>query len=58
MIMKEMLYIPIKLKPELARASITTHTHLWTCSPKAKVIPNVVIALKIEASDTTNRKVF
>ena len=34
------------------------HTHLWTCSPKEKVSPNVVIALKVEASDTTNRKVF
>ena len=33
-------------------------THLWTCSPKAKVSANVVIALKIEASDTTNRKVL
>jgi hypothetical protein len=27
MIIKEMFYIPIKLKPELARASMTVHSN-------------------------------
>jgi hypothetical protein len=40
MIIKEMFYIPIKLKPELARASMTTAdvNNQWRCNFQQQII--------------------